>query len=56
MKKALKLIKPVLTTIGEAMIVAGIFLLLTTVDDSESQIWQMLVGLSLLGGGALLTA
>ncbi len=56
MKKALKLIKPLRKTIGEAMIVAGIFFLLTTVDGSETQIWQMLVGLSLFGGGALLTA
>ena len=34
---------------------AGMFLLLTTVDSSGTQIAQALIGLALFGGGAFLS-
>lgn len=37
------------------MMLAGMFLLLTTVDGSDTQIAQMLIGLAAFGGGAFLS-
>lgn len=44
-----------LKTIGTVMMLAGMFLLLTTVDGSDTQIAQMLIGLAAFGGGAFLS-
>jgi hypothetical protein len=44
-----------LKTIGTVMMLAGMGLMLTTVDGSETQIAQVLIGLALFGGGAFLS-
>lgn len=44
-----------LKTIGTVIMLAGMFLLLTTVDSSGTQIAQALIGLALFGGGAFLS-
>lgn len=43
-----------LKVIGTVMMLAGMFLLLTTVDGTGTQIAQMLIGLAAFGGGAFL--
>lgn len=43
-----------LKVIGTVMMLAGMFLLLTTVDGTGTQIAQMLIGLAVFGGGAFL--
>lgn len=43
-----------LKVIGTVMMLAGMFLLLTTVDGTDTQIAQMLIGLAAFGGGAFL--
>ena len=43
-----------LKVIGTVMMLAGMCLMLTTVDGSKTQIAQMLIGLALFGGGAFM--
>lgn len=43
-----------LKVIGTVMMLAGMCLMLTTVDGSKTQIAQMLIGLAAFGGGAFL--
>ena len=43
-----------LKVIGTVMMTVGLGLILTTVDDSKTQIAQVLIGLALFGCGAFL--
>ncbi len=43
-----------LKTIGTVMMLAGMGLMLTSVDDSETQIAQILIGLAAFATGAFL--
>ena len=43
-----------LKVIGTVMMLAGMCLMLTTVDGSKTQIAQALIGLALFGGGAFM--
>lgn len=43
-----------LKTIGTVIMLAGLLLLLTTVDGSETQIAQMLIGLAAFAAGAFM--